>query len=60
MKLGVTELLILLAVVVILFGPTQIPKLTKMFGKSVKSFKDGMADDKEGADAPSKTSDDKE
>ena len=23
-------------------SPMQIPKLTKMFGKSVKSFKDGM------------------
>ena len=43
MKFGVTELLIILAVVVILFGPSQIPKLTKMFGKSVKNFKDGMA-----------------
>ena len=60
MKLGVTELLILLAVVVILFGPTQIPKLTKMFGKSVKSFKDGMSDEKEGADAQSKASDGEE
>ena len=42
MKLGTQELLIILLVVVIIFGPTQIPKLTKMFGKSVKSFKDGM------------------
>ena len=42
MKLGTTELLVILAVVVIIFGPTQIPKLTKMFGKSVKSFKEGM------------------
>ena len=42
MKLGTTELMVILAVVVIIFGPTQIPKLTKMFGKSVKSFKEGM------------------
>ena len=42
MKLGTTELMVILAVVVILFGPTQIPKLTKMFGKSVKSFKEGI------------------
>ena len=60
MKLGTTELILILVMVIVIFGPTQIPKLTKMFGKSVKSFKDGMADDKEGADAPSKTSDDKE
>ena len=42
MKLGTTELIVILIVVIIIFGPTQIPKLTKMFGKSVKSFKDGM------------------
>jgi sec-independent protein translocase protein TatA len=47
MKLGTTELIIILIVVVLIFGPTQIPKLTKMFGKSVKSFKDGMGDDEE-------------
>ena len=60
MKLGVTELLIVLAVVVILFGPSQIPKLTKMFGKSVKSFKDGMNDEKEDAGDAPKASDEKE
>lgn len=42
MKFGTTELIVILIVVIIIFGPTQIPKLTKMFGKSVKSFKDGM------------------
>ena len=42
MKIGMQELIIILIVVIIIFGPTQIPKLTKMFGKSVKSFKDGM------------------
>ena len=39
MKIGTTELLIILAVEVIVFGPTQIPKLTRMFGKSVKEFR---------------------
>ena len=47
MKIGTTELLIILAVVIIIFGPTQIPKLTRMFGKSVKSFKDGMEETEE-------------
>ncbi len=45
MKFGVTELLIILAVVIVLFGPTQIPKLTRMFGKGVKNFRKGMAED---------------
>ena len=33
MKFGTTELIVILIVVIIIFGPTQIPKLTKMFGK---------------------------
>ena len=53
MKIGTTELLIVLLVVVIIFGPTQIPKLTKMFGKGVKNFKEGL----EGEKDPDKTGD---
>ena len=45
MRLGTTELILILAVVVIIFGPTQIPKLTKMFGRSVKSFREGVGDE---------------
>lgn len=45
MRLGTTELILILAVVVIVFGPTQIPKLTRMFGKSVKSFREGVGED---------------
>ena len=49
MKLGTLELIVILAVVVIIFGPTQIPKLTKMFGRSVKGFREGIgADENEG------------
>ena len=47
MKLGMQELIIVLIVVIIIFGPTQIPKLTKMFGKSVKGFKEGMAEEEQ-------------
>ena len=46
MRFGPAELVVILIVVVILFGPTQIPKLTKMFGQSIKSFRDGMGGDK--------------
>ena len=49
MRIGTQELIIILIVVIIIFGPTQIPKLTKMFGKSVKSFKDGMEDAEAGS-----------
>ena len=47
MKLGTTELLIILAIILVLVGPSQIPKLTKMFKKSTKEFKEGMKDDEE-------------
>ena len=47
MKPGVTELLIVLLVVIVIFGPTQLPKLAKMLGKSVKSLRAGMSDDEE-------------
>lgn len=42
MKIGTTELLLVLLVVVILFGPTQIPKLAKMFGEAIKNFRNGL------------------
>ena len=45
MRFGTTELIIILVVVVLIFGPTQLPKLTKMFGKSVKNFKDALSEE---------------
>ncbi len=57
MKISTQELLIVLAIVVLLFGPTQIPKLSRMFGKSVKNFRDGMseAEAKEDSDSAEKS-----
>ena len=52
MRIGTQELIIILIVVIIIFGPTQIPKLTKMFGKSVKSFKAGMEAEETEEDVP--------
>jgi sec-independent protein translocase protein TatA len=59
MKLGGMEWVVILLIVVIIFGPTQIPKLTKMLGKSVKGFKDGMDDSKDDSEKK-ETSDAKE
>lgn len=56
MRIGTNELLIILLIVVIVFGPTQIPKLTRMFGKSVKNFREGL-DESDSADSPRKTAD---
>lgn len=40
MKISVQELLIVLAIVLIIFGPTQIPKLMKLFKKKGESDKE--------------------
>ena len=45
-KLGTTELLVILVIVIVIFGPKQLPKLSKMFGKTIKNFKEGMSDNK--------------
>ncbi len=59
MRFGTTELIVILIVVIIIFGPTQIPKLTKMLGKSIKNFREGLEeteenDDDDGDDEPKK------
>ena len=46
-KLGTTESLVILVIVIVIFGPTQLPKLSKMFGKTIKNFKEGMSDNKD-------------
>ena len=50
-KFGTTELLVILVIVIIVFGPKQLPKLSKMFGKTIKNFKEGMDDVDENGDA---------
>ncbi len=37
---GIYELLIILIVVIIIFGPRSFPSLGKMFGKAIKGIKD--------------------
>ena len=40
--LGVPELLIILVVVLLIFGPKNLPKLGNALGKTVKGLRDGM------------------
>ena len=40
--LGTTELIIVLVIVLVLFGPTRLPQLGKSLGKTVKSMRDGL------------------
>jgi sec-independent protein translocase protein TatA len=50
-KIGPTEILLILAIVLLLFGGKKIPELMKGIGKGVKSFKDGIKEE----DSDSKT-----
>jgi len=45
--LGMPELLVVLAVLLLLFGSTRLPQLAKGLGSSIKEFKKGV---KEGED----------
>ncbi len=42
---GLPELIIVLAVVMLLFGSTRLPKLARSLGQASKEFKQGLNDD---------------
>jgi sec-independent protein translocase protein TatA len=44
-SLGAPELLIILAVVLLLFGSTRLPRLARSMGQAQKEFKKGLDDD---------------
>jgi len=41
-KLGTTELIIILVIVVLLFGPGRIGKISGEIGRGIKNFRDGL------------------
>ncbi|OGQ50306.1 MAG: preprotein translocase [Deltaproteobacteria bacterium RIFCSPLOWO2_02_FULL_47_10] len=42
MRIGWTEIIVILAVVLILFGAKRLPDLARSIGKSLNEFKKGM------------------
>ncbi len=44
-RLGITEILIILLVVLLLFGGKKIPELMKGLGSGIKEFKNAAKDD---------------
>ncbi len=57
MDIGVPELLIVLVIVVLLFGPGRIGQVAGEIGKGIRNFREGMAgneEKKEGEQEPSK------
>ena len=44
-RFGITEILVILAVVLLLFGGKKIPELMKGLGSGIKEFKNAAKDD---------------
>ena len=49
--IGVTELLIILVIIVILFGVNKLPRLGKGLGEGIRNFKDSVRAGGKGDDA---------
>ena len=41
-RIGIGELLVLLFIVLLIFGPSRLPDLASSIGKAMKSFKDAI------------------
>ena len=44
-KIGTTELLLILAIALVIFGPKALPKLGHSIGKTLGMFKKGIRED---------------
>ena len=42
--IGLPELVVLLVIVLLLFGPQRLPQVAASFGKAIKAFKEGLRD----------------
>ena len=47
MRVGITELLVILAIVLLLFGSKKLPELADGMGKAIRNFKKGISTDDE-------------
>jgi len=50
-NLGPTELLIILGIAVLIFGPSKLPELGSSIGRAIKGFKEGVKDAEKSAEA---------
>ncbi len=44
-RLGLPEMLVVLAIVIIIFGASRLPGLGRGIGSAIKNFKDGIKGD---------------
>ena len=50
--LGAPELIIILVIILLLFGPGRIGKVAGELGKGIRNFRDGLSGKEETADKP--------
>lgn len=55
MGLGVPEILIILVIVLIIFGPRKLPDIGRAFGKSISEFKAATKDNGSNSEESDKT-----
>jgi sec-independent protein translocase protein TatA len=46
-RLGIPELLIILAIIILIFGANRLPEIGRGIGKGIKNFKDATSSSKE-------------
>jgi sec-independent protein translocase protein TatA len=47
MGIGIPELLIILAIIILIFGANRLPEIGRGIGKGIRNFKDATKDSKE-------------
>ena len=52
--LGAPELIIILVIILVLFGGSQLPKLARSLGQAGKELRDGLTDTEEAVKSSSK------
>ena len=60
MNLGPTELIIILAIIIVLFGVGRLSKLGGELGQGIKSFREGLRSDDDADEAKSADSNSEE
>jgi len=59
-SVGIAELLILLAILILIFGPKRIPQAARSLGRGLRNFRESVSGEEkeelpEGQDAPSRS-----
>jgi sec-independent protein translocase protein TatA len=44
-RIGMTELLVIFAILMIIFGANRLPQLGRGIGSAIRNFKEGMKDE---------------